>query len=111
MTAKEFDRLLRQSEGKNLPERSELVAWSELVERTRVEPACMAELVEMGWIEPLRTGSEEYLFRQRDVYRIKKLLRLCRDLEISYAGGSIIVDLLERVEELEGQIAELRRLL
>lgn len=111
MTAKEFDRLLRRSDGKNLPERSELVAWSELVERTRVEPACMAELVEMGWIEPLRTGSEEYLFRQRDVYRIKKLLRLCRDLEISYAGGSIIVDLLERVEELEGQIAELRRLL
>lgn len=87
------------------------MAWAELAERTRVEPACMAELVEMGWIEPLRTGSEEYLFRQRDVYRIKKLLRLCRDLEISYAGASIIVDLIERIEELETRIAELKRLL
>ncbi len=96
--------------GGNLPERSSLVAWAQLVEVTRIEPAAMAELVDMGWVEPVRIRSE-YLFRQRDVYRIQKCMRLCRDLEISLAGAGIIVDLLERIEALEKEVAELRRLL
>lgn len=95
----------------SLPIRSELIAWANLVELTRVEPATVAELLEMGWLDPVRTNADEYLFRSRDVYRIQKLLRLCRDLEISFGAGSIIVDLLERVERLEQEISELKRLL
>jgi len=62
-------------------------------------------------VDPVRTGAEEYLFRSRDVYRIQKLMRLCRDLEIPFGAGSIIVDLLERVERLEREISELKQLL
>ena len=98
-------------ETNHLPIPSELIAWTRLVELTCVEPATVAEALEMGWIDPVRTRADEYLFRARDVQRIQKLLRLCRDLEISFAAGSIIVDLLERVERLEQEIAELRRLL
>jgi len=94
-----------------LPIRSDLIAWAQLVELTCVEPATMAELLEMGWVDPVRTGAEEYLFRSRDVYRIQKLMRLCRDLEIPFGAGSIIVDLLERVERLEREISELKQLL
>ncbi|HMM39515.1 MULTISPECIES: chaperone modulator CbpM [Desulfovibrio] len=97
--------------GCTLPEPSEQVAWAQLVELTGIAPACMGELVEMGWVEPVRTGAEGYLFRMRDVYRIQKLLRLSNDLGISVAGASIIVDLLARIEELEKEVAELRRLL
>jgi hypothetical protein len=101
----------REKTQQTLPIRSDLVAWAQLVEVTCVEPATMAELLEMGWIDPVRTNAEDYLFRSRDVYRIQKLMRLCRDLEISYGAGSIIVDLLERVERLEQEVSELRRLL
>ena len=97
--------------GCTLPERSELVAWAQLVELTSIEPACMGELVDMGWVEPVRTQAEGYLFHLRDVYRIQKLLRLAKDLEISVAASSIVVDLLARIEELEQEVAELRRLL
>ncbi|GAB6125098.1 chaperone modulator CbpM [Humidesulfovibrio idahonensis] len=102
---------LSKNTQQTLPIRSELIAWAQLVELTCVEPATVAELLEMGWIDPVRTGAEDYLFRSSDVYRIQKLLRLCRDLEISFGAGSIIVDLLERVERLEQEISELRRLL
>jgi len=102
---------LKINDPQNLPSRSEYIAWARLVELTRVEPATVAELMEMGWLAPTRTGADEYLFRACDVYRIQKLLRLCRDLEISYGAGSIIVDLLERVERLEQEISELKRLL
>jgi chaperone modulatory protein CbpM len=37
-------------------------------------------------------------------------MRLVRDLEVSVYGGSIIVDLMERIEELETEVEELRRL-
>jgi len=112
---------LRTTNPHSLPIRSELIAWAQLVELTRVEPArgeltrvepaTMAELLEMGWIDPVRTGADNYLFRSRDVQRIQKLMRLCRDLEISFGAGSIIVDLLERVERLEQEISEIKRLL
>ncbi|MBA4356733.1 MAG: MerR family transcriptional regulator [Desulfovibrio sp.] len=102
---------LKVNDPNSLPIRSELIAWTQLVELTCVEPATVAELLDMGWIDPVHTRADEYLFRARDVLRIKKLMRLCRDLEISLAGGSIIVDLLERVERLEQELTELRRLL
>ncbi len=96
--------------GLHLPERSEYVAWSELVQLTNIEPATVAELVDLGWISPKKTSAEEYLFRLRDVYRIHKLMRLVNDLGVSFNSGSIIVDLLDRVEELEKEVIELKRL-
>jgi len=102
---------IRITDPHSLPTRSEFIAWARLVELTRVQPSTVAELLEMGWIDPVRTNADEYLFRSRDVYRIQKLLRLCNDLEISFGAGSIIVDLLERVERLEQEISELKRLL
>jgi len=110
MTTKRLAKIMMRSPGLNLPERSEYVAWTQLVELTSIEPSQMAELVDLGWITPARTGAAEYLFRLRDVYRIHKLMRLVKDLDISFDGGSIIVDLLERIEELEKEIEELKRL-
>ena len=94
----------------NLPEKSSFVAWGEFVELTRIDPSSVAELLELGWLSPVQTGAREYLFNMRDVYRIRKLLRLRNDLGLSALGGSIIVDLLERIEELEQRIAEMERL-
>ncbi|MDP2847182.1 MAG: chaperone modulator CbpM [Humidesulfovibrio sp.] len=102
---------LKINDPQSLPSRSEFIAWGRFVEMSRVEPATVAELLEMGWLDPVRTGADEYLFRSHDVYRIQKLMRLCRDLEISFAAGSIIVDLLDRVERLEQELSELKRLL
>ncbi|MGE4290875.1 MAG: chaperone modulator CbpM [Desulfovibrio sp.] len=109
MTTKRLKEILCRVQRPNLPERSELVAWAQLVEITRIEPGHVSELLELGWISPVKTNAEEYLFRMRDVYRIQKLMRLCRDLEVSLMGGSIIVDLLERIESLEGELTKLKR--
>lgn len=101
---------MMQLPGLNLPERSEFVAWAQLVELTSIKPGEVAELIELGWISPQKTNAEEYLFRLRDVYRIHKLMRLVNDLEMSFNSGSIVVDLLDRVEELEKEVEELKRL-
>lgn len=92
------------------PVASDYIAWMEVVELTGVHPTRLGELVEIGWIEAVRTSGDEYLFRRRDVRRLRKLERLCRDFELSSVGGSIIVDLLERIECLENKIRELERI-
>ena len=97
--------------GSELPVKSELIVWSEFLELTGVTPSLLGELIELGWIEPRKTVQEQYLFRSRDVYRLRRLHRICRDLEINFEGASIIVDLLERVEHLEQKVEELKKLL
>lgn len=95
----------------NLPERSKLIGWVEFVELTEAHPTRIGELIEIGWIEPTTTAEENYLFQARDVYRMRKLMRLIRDLDVNDAGACIIVDLLERIEQLEKKVRDLERLL
>lgn len=95
----------------NLPTKSGMVAWAQVMEVTSIDLGGMRELIELGWVQPVRTAAEQYLFKPRDVYRIQKLMRLCHDLDVSYMGGSIIVDLLDRIELMEKRIAELEGLI
>lgn len=98
-------------EREELPVRSDLVIWSRFVELTGIHPSRLGELIELGWVCPDKTREDCYLFHPRDVYRVSKLERLCRDFELSAMAGTIIVDLLERIEVLEQQVRDLRRLL
>ncbi len=95
----------------NAPAKSDLLAFAELLELTGLHPTILGELIELGWVTPVRTMSEAMLFKTRDVYRLRKLDRISRDFELSLTGASIIVDLLERIEHLENKVRELHRLL
>ncbi|HKK32635.1 MAG TPA: chaperone modulator CbpM [Desulfomicrobiaceae bacterium] len=94
---------------KSAPVRSEKITIEQFVESTGASSVVVLELVEMGWLDPERTGRKELLFRDRDVDRVRKFLRLCADFELTPVGGSIIVDLLERVEQLERELKRARK--
>ena len=96
--------------GTDLPVKSALIAWTQFLELTGVHSTVVGELIELGWLSPQQTRDEQYLFRSRDEYRVRKLDRLCADLDISLTGGSIIVDLLERIDTLEKRVRDLERL-
>jgi len=91
--------------------RSSLIHWSQFVQRTGVCPCRLGELVEMGWVEVVQTSPDNYHFPEKEVFRVQKFVRLCRDFELPTIGGIIIVDLLERIESLEKEIDQLRRLI
>lgn len=91
----------------DLPIRSEFIAWAEFVQLAGTQPSRLGELMELGWLAPDRAGEEGYLFRQVDVYRTRKLERICTDFDLPSLGGTIIVDLLERIEFLENRVREL----
>lgn len=97
-------------------EHSTLLAWAELLELTGSAEARVLELLELGWLQPSTGLSPDeqdphvLTFRQIDVYRIRKLDRLCEDFELPSMAGAIIVDLLERIEQLEIRLKEWERI-
>jgi len=95
----------------SVPARSERISFAQLQELTGLHQTVVVELIELGWITPERTTAEAYLFRARDVYRLRKLERIRRDFELPLLGASIVVDLLERIDYLETKVQELNRLL
>lgn len=92
------------------PVKSGLIGFAQFLELTGSHASLVGELIELGWLDPLRTGGDSLLFAQVDIYRVRKLVRLQRDLEIDPGAASIIVDLISRVEYLENKVRELSRL-
>ena len=90
------------------PVQSSKICWDQFIELTRVSPEMLREFVETDWLCAEKTAQDEFLFASRDVPRIRKAARLCKDLELTVAGVTIIVDLLNRVEALEHEVRELR---
>ncbi|MDQ7033179.1 MAG: chaperone modulator CbpM [Desulfonauticus sp.] len=84
-----------------------VLSWEEFIFRTGINPLRLSELVEMDWINYAVAGDNTYLFPEKEVYRVRKLLRICRDFELSTLAGMIIVDLLERIECLERKLSQI----
>ena len=91
------------------PAASALVAWTEFLEQTGTPVERVRELMELGWLEPASRATHAVFFRRSDIYRTRKLTRLCEDFEMPCVAGTIIVDLLDRIADLETRLRELER--
>ena len=92
---------------KDVPSRCDPYRLGRIPGTDRDDPDRLSELMDIGWLKPTRTAEAALLFRQDDVYRIRKLERLCSDFELHTLGGSIVMDLLDRIATLELRIREL----
>lgn len=95
------------SKSPTLPLPSEVMAWEEFVELTGITPEHLQEIISLGWIEPRISAAKAQMFRDADIYRVRKLERICCDFELPVIGGTIIVDLLDRIDRLERLVREL----
>lgn len=93
-----------------LPYPSEVLALDEFIEITGVSPEHLQELVALGWIDARISAAKHQMFKDSDIYRVRKLERICCDFELPVIGGTIIVDLLDRIDRLERMVRELNDL-
>ncbi len=94
------------------PTGSDLLTLSQVARHSRLHPELIARFVTLGLLEPrgrYRTG--EPLFDAEAVLTAKKILRLRQQLGINYAGIGLVLQLLDRIEALEHEIAHLKELL
>jgi DNA-binding transcriptional MerR regulator len=85
-----------------------MLTLEELSRLVDLHPEMVVRLVELGLVDP-EVSEPEWLFEDTVVPRVWKIRRLHRDLGINWAGIGVVLDLLERIEGLEREIAWLRK--
>lgn len=73
-----------------------------------IHPQTLRQYERENLICPARTNGRIRLYSQRDIDRIKLILRLTRELSVNLAGVDIILRLKEKVDAMENEVAELR---
>ena len=73
-----------------------------------IHPQTLRQYEREGLITPSRTEGRIRLYSQRDIDRMKLILRLTRDLGVNIAGIDIILRLKEQMEEMESEIEHLK---
>jgi MerR family transcriptional regulator/heat shock protein HspR len=74
-----------------------------------IHPQTLRQYEREGLVTPSRTEGKTRLYSQKDIDRIKTILRLTRDLGVNLAGVDIILRLKEQMEEMEREIERLKR--
>lgn len=60
-----------------------------------------------GLIWPSRTMGRQRLYSMADIERIRRLRALTEDMGVNLAGAEVALKLMERIEELEAEVATL----
>lgn len=74
-----------------------------------IHPQTLRQYERENLVLPSRSNGRIRLYSQRDIDKIKLILRLTRDLGVNLAGVDIILRLKENVDEMEQDIISLRR--
>ena len=73
-----------------------------------IHPQTLRQYERENLISPSRSNGRIRLYSQRDIDKIKMILRLTRELGVNLAGVDIILRLKDNVDCMESEIAELR---
>lgn len=73
-----------------------------------IHPQTLRQYEREGLVNPSRTDGKMRLYSQRDIDRIKMILRLTRDLGVNLAGVDVILQLKEKLDEFEDLVDELK---
>ncbi len=73
-----------------------------------IHPQTLRQYERDGLIKPSRTQGRVRLYSQRDIDKMKMILRLTRDLGVNIAGIDVILRLKEQMEQMEKEIESLK---
>src|SRR6266851_8143803 len=62
----------------------------------------------LGLLKPARQGSNR-LYSDYDIARLRQIQRFTQDMGVNLAGVEVILNLLERIEELQDEIEQARQ--
>lgn len=81
---------------------------SAVAEILDIHPQTLRQYEREGLIKPSRTNGKIRLYSQKDINHIKYVLTLTRELGVNLAGVDIILQLNQRIEELESDLSNLK---
>ncbi len=79
---------------------------SVVAEMFDLHPQTLRAYEREGLIRPARTDGNTRLYSEEDLERIELILRLTKDLGVNLAGVQVILNMRERMGEMQSQIQE-----
>ena len=76
--------------------------------RLGVTPAIVRRYTRLGLVVPGARRGRQALYTAADLARLRKIVRLTRDLGLNGAGVQVVLRLLDQIEVLEREVAVLR---
>lgn len=70
----------------------------------QVHPQTLRYYERVGLLKPTRSSGKIRLYSQKEIERLRKIQRLTNELGVNLAGVEIIIDLTERLENLQAQM-------
>jgi chaperone modulatory protein CbpM len=80
------------------------ITFDEITRYCAVEREKIVALVSEGIIEPRGRRPEEWRFTGRELSRAKRAVRIENDLDVNLNAVAIILDLLDRIDELRAAL-------
>jgi MerR family transcriptional regulator/heat shock protein HspR len=74
-----------------------------------VHPQTLRLYEREGLIEPQRSGGKIRLYSERDIDRVRCIMRLTNDLGVNLAGAETILNMRERMMQLREEMEMMRR--
>jgi hypothetical protein len=87
----------------------EPVTYDVIAETLGARRSLIVRLARQGLIETIESEASEPLLPRRAVVQLRRMQRLRRDLGVNFSGAAIILDLVRRIEQLNGELLEMHR--
>ena len=78
---------------------------AELAHLVGIQRHVVRRMVQFELIEPSRAGAE-FVFHGNIIPRVRKLVRLHYQLQVSWSSMNLVLDLLDRIDEMEARLKE-----
>ena len=87
----------------------EPVSCAVVAETVGARHSLVVRLARQGLIESVDSSSDEPLVPRRMVVQLRRMQRLRRDLGVNFAGAAVILDLVQRIEQLNRELVAMQR--
>ena len=79
---------------------------SAIAEQYEIHPQTLRLYEREGLLKPSRSDGNTRLYTEEDIQRLEVILKLTRDLGVNLAGVEIILNMRERMSEMQRQIEQ-----
>lgn len=92
-----------------LPKDQPCYVISVAAELVSLHPQRLRYYERIGLVKPSRTAGRQRLYSRADIEKLLKISRLTVDLGVNLAGVEVILNMNERINELQNELAEARQ--
>jgi DNA-binding transcriptional MerR regulator len=90
------------------PRDSQRLTLEELAQAAHLHPKLVERFVACDLLAPVEQGGSRLLFEEAAVLRVQAIQRLRQDLGVNLSGIAVILDLIERLRDLQRELDWLR---